>query len=191
MSTHLSPDEFVDAVEGVLIAERRAHVDGCDACRREVEDLRRVMSDVDLTSETPEPSPLFWDHLSQRVRQATGDQAVPARTSWWTSAWRPMVAAAAGLAVIALVLRSRPAPDVGLPDVPVAESAGLIGEAPLDEGPWNVIIGIASASGVDWEDVRQVAKPRAGTVDELISSLTPAERQELARMLRAEIGDVE
>ena len=190
MSTHLSSGEFVDAVEGVLPAERRAHLEGCDACRRDVADLRGVLGDVERTSEVPEPSPLFWQHLSERVRQAVVDEPVPAPHGWWAGAWRPMLGIAAGLVVLALVL-PRSTPDVASPEVTVTENAGLVGEAPVDDGTWDLIAGIASASGLAWEEVQQVARPRAGTADALISTLTPAERSELARMLRAEIGDEE
>jgi hypothetical protein len=191
MTTHLSSGEFVDAVEGVLPAERRTHLEGCDACRRDVDELRGVLGDVECTSEIPEPSPLFWQHFSERVRQATVDEPVPAPRGWWAGAWRPMVAAAAGLVVLVIVVMPRSTPDVALPEVTVTENASLVGEAPVDDGTWDLIAGIASASGLAWEDVQQVARPRTGTADALISTLTPAERSELARMLRAEIGDVE
>jgi hypothetical protein len=191
MSTHLSSREFVDAVEGVLAADRRVHLESCDACRRDVDDLRRVLSDVERTSEVPEPSPLFWQHFSERVRHATSEEPVPAPRGWWAGAWRPLVAAAAGVVVLALVVTPRSTPDVVPPAVPVTESAAAIDDAPADDGTWDLLAGIASTSGLAWEDVQQVARPRPGTADALISTLTPAERAELARMLRAEIGEVE
>ena len=46
------------------------------------------------------------------------------------------------------------------------------------------------ASTLSYEDVRQVAAPRAGTADDMIEQLTPAEREALARMLHAGMGDV-
>ena len=191
MSTHLSSNEFVDALERALPAERREHLEACDGCRRQLEELRVVLGDVEDASGIPEPSPLFWPHFAERVRQATSTEPVVAPRSWWISAWRPLAAAAAGLGVLALFLVPRSSPTVAPPEVTVSESAGLVGEVSFDDGAWEDVMGIASTSGLPWEDVEQVARPRAGTADALISTLTPAERQELARMLRAEIGDVE
>ena len=59
----------------------------------------------------------------------------------------------------------------------------------VDDAPWDLFMSLAST--LSYEDVRQVAAPRAGTADEMIQQLTPAEREALARMIHAGIGDVE
>ncbi|MCC7177846.1 MAG: hypothetical protein IT177_05580 [Acidobacteria bacterium] len=66
---HLTPDELIDAAEGTLDVERQHHVDTCEACRGEAEALRALLREA-TGMRLPEPSPLFWDHFSARVRAA-------------------------------------------------------------------------------------------------------------------------
>ena len=62
---HLTPEELIDVAEGGPAAP---HLQTCEACRHQIVTLRATMSAVaDL--EVPEPSPLFWAHLSQQVRR--------------------------------------------------------------------------------------------------------------------------
>ena len=94
MSAHLSTQEFVDALEGTLPDTRKAHLSGCEICAREVAELTGVTQDARLAGEQPEPSPLFWDHFSARVRAATAGEAIRP-LSWWDRNWRPLVALSA------------------------------------------------------------------------------------------------
>src|SRR6185295_18015495 len=89
MTQHLSPQEFVDAADGVLTAARRDHADACESCHEHIAALRQLMTDVDLATEVPEPSPLFWDHFSQRVRAATRAESPAPEMAWWRS-WRSL-----------------------------------------------------------------------------------------------------
>ena len=65
---HLTSAEFVDLAEGARDAASAPHLAECDRCRRELADVRRMMAAAGA-SDVPEPSPLFWDHLSARVRE--------------------------------------------------------------------------------------------------------------------------
>src|SRR5262245_49777261 len=78
---HLSPDELIDAMEGVLDAERRAHLDVCEECRRQFEDLASVLSEAKQAS-VPEPSPLFWNHFSARVNEGIDRETTSAWPEW-------------------------------------------------------------------------------------------------------------
>ena len=65
---HLTESEMVDLLDATLAPGRRAHLDACDACRTTADGLRAVLArsaDVAI----PEPSPLFWEHFSARVRE--------------------------------------------------------------------------------------------------------------------------
>jgi hypothetical protein len=65
---HLSEAELVDVAEGTDLQGASAHLAACDDCRGQVATLRAMMSAArDVT--VPEPSPLFWEHLSARVRE--------------------------------------------------------------------------------------------------------------------------
>ena len=66
---HLTSDELLDAVEGVLGAEGQAHLSSCEKCQRQSADLSNVLGEARQVS-VPEPSPLFWQHFSQRVAVA-------------------------------------------------------------------------------------------------------------------------
>jgi len=117
------------------------------------------------------------------VREAT-TAAPPAKPSWWVSSWRPVAAVLAGAGAIALVLVMRPVPTA--PPSPEPVTAQAVAESPLDQGSWDLVMGIASGLSID--DVESVATPRAGTVDAAMNDLSPAQRAQLARMLQAEIG---
>lgn len=82
MSTHLRSQEFVDALDGALAPDRLEHLDGCGACRAELAAMQSVMIDVRPAGGVPDPSPLFWDHFSERVRQATAADPVPDPAPW-------------------------------------------------------------------------------------------------------------
>jgi hypothetical protein len=75
---HLKPEELVDLAEGTIAEASVPHLATCAACRGQLEMLRAMEArarDFDV----PEPSPLFWDHLSSRVQEAiAADSAQPA-----------------------------------------------------------------------------------------------------------------
>ena len=128
---------------------------------------------------------MFWDHFSERVRQATAAESMPAATRWWSGWWSPVGALAGALGVIALVVLLRPTPqvpsDLGAP----VESAAL--QMTPDDGSWGLVVGLAAE--LDHADVREVAAPAAGTVDTLLDELTKAQREALVRLLQKEMGD--
>jgi hypothetical protein len=106
---HLNAVELIDVAEGTRSEASVPHLASCDACRRQLTDMRAMMSTV-AAVEVPEPSPLFWDHLSQRVRNAVAED-VP-RRSWQDAAtWRrllmPLSAVAVASLIVAMVLSSR------------------------------------------------------------------------------------
>lgn len=190
MSTHLRPEELVDAVEGTLDRARAAHAAGCLTCADEIARLTLLMRDVEAAGVVPEPSPLFWDHLTARVRREAETPARAAR--WWSPSARSTFGlAATALAAIALMLIVRPPTprDARAPTDVARTAATDIWLPPLEESPWDVMLGLAG--DLSWEDVNQAAMPRTGTADTLIEELTPAEREQFVRLLRREIGDLE
>ena len=68
--THLTPDELIDAVEGTL-GGRSAGTPRRRATRAGASwpSLSARLGDAKQAS-VPEPSPLFWQHFSERVRTA-------------------------------------------------------------------------------------------------------------------------
>ena len=117
--THLSSQELVALAEGGLSADRAAHLDACDRCRDEANDLRAVMSGVQ-EAEVPEPSPLFWEHLSRRVSDAVASSDTPTRrvaVGWrsWHSGHLRTVVASATVVTMALALSGTSPLAVALP----------------------------------------------------------------------------
>jgi hypothetical protein len=189
MTKHLAPPEIVDALEGTLDLTRQAHVDGCATCEREVQALRDVRRQVARSVEMHEPSPLFWTHFSERVAAATRNLEAAAEPRW--QRWlRPLLPVAA-MAIVALMIlnpRESAPPTAEVAEVTTIAAADDLALAPVDDS-WDLIVTLASTLGP--EAVRDVAMPRPGAADELIEALTPEERDEFLRLLKAGIGSVE
>jgi hypothetical protein len=194
MTQHLSPQELVDAADGALAAARLDHLDACGACREEFAALRELMSDVDLAADVPEPSPLFWDHFSQRVRSATGPRVPVADLAWWQS-WRTLSLGAllsAAVMLIALQVRQVPASAPRAPEAIAAASNVPVDANDLiaaDDGSWDLMV--MMASNLSSEELRHVAAPMTGVADTTASDLTPAQQKELVRLIQREMGGAE
>jgi hypothetical protein len=189
--THLSESEFVDFAEGGLPGSRSTHLDCCAACRRQAADVRAAL-DAATAVTVPEPSPLFWDHLSARVRQGIAEQP-DVRQPWW----RPRVVAVLGCAAVAVVVvaiasrelprRVPPMP----PSNPSPVTATVIppganepsGEPASTDAAWALLR--AAASDMELDDASAAGLTvRPGAVDKAVLDLTPAERDALGRLLQ-------
>jgi len=176
---HLSPTELLDAVEVAPPAKARLHLESCAECREEVAELRRVLvatRHVDI----PEPSPMFWDRLSDRVRIAiAAEPEAPRRDSRWLQ-W-PTLVPLAGLAVLVLALVATVA------DRSDTEREGV--SVTIDAAPDSVWTLMAELVGpLDVETAQEAgiaASP--GAADEFVLQLTATEREELVRLLRQEL----
>lgn len=187
--THLSSAEFVDLAEGVRAEASAPHLSECDRCRRELADLREVMGAA-TSPAIPEPSPLFWDHLSARVLEAVRQEESvapdrPVRVAMFNSWW---IRAAAGVAVSALVfavavtLRSRPEP----PSTPPLELPALV--TPVDDTSLDLVADFGGT--LDWDDLREqmAVSTHPGVLDAGVGALDAGERQELERLLKQELA---
>lgn len=197
---HLTSEEFVDVVEGTLSERRAAHVVTCGACARQAE-LLRSAAEAARVQEVPEPSPLFWDHLSRRVRDAV-EAGPPAwvrhRGHAWLS-WRAAVPVALGVMLVAVVVdRARHRkPTPAERDVSAVASQGV----PTDETPtggegmidralgdqWEIVAAVAEQ--IEWDELDHavVAVP-PGAADLALEELSLDERRELARLLEAALA---
>jgi hypothetical protein len=192
--------EFVDFAEGTLAGERAAHLETCAECRAQAENVAAALREVSAV-EIPEPSPLFWEHFSARVREQVAHDT-PERAGWWTSlgvrALVPLVAAfAVMVAVFSVALLPRiarqPVVSGGLASSHAAVDANLSADAdsagPVDEKNaevWDVLTAAASDIGVDdAHSAGMTARP--GTVDHAVTHLSQAELTELGRLLQTEL----
>jgi hypothetical protein len=195
---HLSSVEFVDLLDGVRSRASEQHLSECDRCRGEFAGLRE-MRDAATSTDVPEPSPLFWEHLSARVHEAVA-QEVPApgersgRVSLFGGWW---VRAAAGIAVSALViaaavtLGSRPDAPRPLPP-PARAQPDPAALTPLqglpDDGSFELVAGFGGT--LDWDDLREqmAVSAHAGRLDGGVDELDGGERRELERLLKEELA---
>jgi hypothetical protein len=181
MTNHLRPDEFVDAMDGALSTARGAHLNSCAECRAELDGLLSVQREAHADA-AHEPSPLFWDHFSARVREITVHEK---RTPypWWRAGWQPIAALTVAAAAVVLVLQMRSTPAV----VPSALTPVTLTTEFEDDGSWDIVMGLASE--IAWDDIREAVTPAAGAADAAIEELTSAQREALVRLLKQEIGE--
>src|SRR5256885_5364116 len=111
---HLQPDELVDVAEGARTEQSVPHLASCELCRHQLAELKALMSAA-AEVEVPEPSPLFWDHFSARVREAVAAEGAP-RRSFWT--WPRLVVPAVAVGLASLLLAVALSTDRATPPAP-------------------------------------------------------------------------
>jgi hypothetical protein len=181
--THLSPSEFVDFVDRTLPVARSAHVASCAACRRQAEDVRGALRAA-RGSEVPEPSPLFWDHLSARIRNEIAGVRTP-QARWWLRPVPVLSWSIGALLVAVLVVRQLPQ-RVQSPVSPEGSVAADVQSNAADDPAWDLLV--SAADDLPLEDVHASGLGvRAATVDSAVQELSPTEREELGRLLQDEL----
>jgi len=192
--THLSELEIVDQIEGALPPARAAHIADCSVCRAKIEQITEALARAHAV-EIPEPSPLFWEHFSSRIRKEIAEAPEPGSSGLpWaqTLSWQWLAASL----VVALLLGAGAwrLTTTRAPDTPatVASSAPLNADDPssVDAGTdadqaWALVQSLADE--VEWSDsVTADLAVRPGWVDRAALDLTSEERKELLRLLKAE-----
>ena len=179
--THLNAQEFVEYVE--------------DGLRGVVREARELV--------VPEPSPLFWDHLSRRITRAVEGSAPPVSLGWRVRLF-PVTATAAAIALAAVVgisvLRDsgNGAGDVVVSDggsmemrpAGSSEASGEVAVASTQvdtEADWTLVLRMAET--VEWEetDTDALLVDRQ-MLDGAVLRLSAEERRELTRLLDAELS---
>jgi hypothetical protein len=191
---HLSAGQLIDALEGLP----PAHLETCASCRARLEELQATMAAAESVG-VPEPSPLFWQHFSRRVHEATARESVG--PSGWLSRllfhgpwW--VVTGAAAVAVLAVfvgVRELRPAP---VRNAVASASEALTADGIDVPGPTDNLVDDSSlsfvadlAAGLDWDGFGEAGlTPAIGGVDRALDQLSDGERDELRRLLAVEIG---
>ena len=188
--SHLTRDELVDLAEGILPSARRAHVDSCPACREQGEELSALLGDARAVV-VAEPSPLFWEHFSGRVRQAIAEEPV-APLAWPRWLQWPVLVPVAGLALLVLALVTavpQPSPVESL----VAENhpeRAAAADADAEVAVDSAFAFILESVGPLDLDTAQEAGIASGpgSADRAALHLTADEQDELVRLLQAELA---
>lgn len=194
MTTHLTSQEVIDALDGTLGLARQAHLDTCGTCARAVAALRLTEEAAEESADVPEPSPLFWAHFSNRVREATNELPIE-RAPWWSRFWQPALALGAIGAVTLMVMTVSRAPEApaGAGSPVIASMAPATDDVlALDNDAWTLMLEIAgTVPADDFDAVADVAMPRPGTADRMIETLTPQQRETFLKLLKSEMGTLE
>lgn len=195
---HLSDEQFAHVLEGDASIEVRAHVEACETCRTMVEAARAAWHTA-AAVDVPEPSPLFWDHLSARVREEIDREPAQETSAWrqWLSlsgssprGW-VAVAGALGVAVLVAAVAMRPSPPIG-PNIPNSlamspEPNAEIELAAFDgaiDQQWELMMDVAA--DVELDD--SALGLGTGPVDQAWEELSDEERGEVATWLRQELA---
>lgn len=178
MTAHLSPEDFVAALERTPDGPAAAHLESCITCRDALASLRASWHEV-ADAEVPEPSPLFWDHFAARVRGATGD-LTPVVSPWSTPRLIWMAGTAAAVLVLIAGLVWRVTPDV---DSTVADRtpAGITREANVG---FDDVADMFEAMPAEEADA--FAPPGAATWA-MVDDLTDEERAAFVRLIEQQM----
>jgi hypothetical protein len=200
---HPSRDELLAIAESPGPVPAGHHVAACEACRREIAAMRALLADVREVP-VPEPSPLFWDHLSARVRDAVsgetpGERAdAPVRHGLRglraALRWPMAVASTAAMALVLLVVTGRDARSPnGVPAAPVPGAAGEATDTtPIENGElagedWAFVAD--AAESVTYDEVSRLSDAVGpGAAESVITRLTSDEQRELVKLIEAELG---
>ena len=193
---HLKDDELVDLAEGARPESSAPHLASCEQCRRQVRDLRAMMS-VAADVEAPEPSPLYWDHLSARVREAVATEAAARRPWLDEAAWRrvlmPAWAAVVASIIIVVALSSRlmapppsPVPSVAA-IVEDTEVVDLWNEPAADDDESLTLVASLSA-GLDLEAAGEAGLAARGSAEHAVTHMDDDDLRELRRLLTQELA---
>jgi hypothetical protein len=192
---HLKDDELVDLAEGARRESSEPHLASCEQCLRQVRDMRAMMS-VAAAVDVPEPSPLFWDHLSARVRDTVATKASPRRPWRDMAAWRrvlmPASAAAVGALIIVVALGSRlmappPSPASSAAVVEEAEAFDLWNDPASDDDESLTLMASLNA-GLDLEGAGDADLAARGSAEHAVTHMDPDDLRELQRLLTQELS---
>jgi hypothetical protein len=192
---HLEDEQLVDLAEGTLPESAAPHLASCERCRRQLREMRAMISaagEVDAR----EPSPLYWDHLSARVREAVASDAAP-RQPWASLAsWRrlavPAWAAAAASIVIVVALAPRVAnppssSSLPVPGMATAATVDVWNDPASDDDDSLMLMGTLSA-GFDFDAERQAGLAARGSAEHAVTHMDGDDLRELQRLLTQELA---
>ena len=198
---HLNVDELIDLAEGTQPEASAPHLAGCDRCREQLGELRAMLSTVEAaTIDVPEPSPLFWDHLSERVRVAVSADEIPRRSWLDAMAWRrllmPLSAFGVASLLLALALGSRTMAPVRVVHQPLAPAAAAaVSGAPAELMPDSVsaddvsLMLVASLTEhLDLDAASEAGLAPGGSAEHAVTHMSDDDLRELRRVLKEELA---
>ena len=193
---HLNTDELVDLAEGTRPESSVPHLVSCATCRQQLADARAMMS-VAADVQVPEPSPLFWDHFSDRVRQALAAEPAPRRSWIGAMGWPRLLTVASfamGALVVAVLVSSRgsapsgPAPDTALtPAIADARPASDLLEPATPPDDPSLTLVAALTADMDWDTAEAAGLAVHGSAEHAVTHLNDEDLRVLRRLLAEEL----
>jgi hypothetical protein len=199
---HLNADELVDLAEGARPESSAPHLAACGRCRAQLADLRAMMSAV-ADVEAPAPSPLFWDHFSQRVHDAVAAEEPDARLK----GSRPFVPRARAfvlellgaravqtsvVAIAAFVVLFAFNSRVMAPHAPaVAQPPPLVARdllSDMPEGDASLSLVATLAASLDADTAGESGLAHLGSAEHAVTHMNDSELRELHRLLQEEMA---
>ena len=200
---HLNAGELVDIAEGTRPESAAPHLAACEPCRAQLSGLRAMMAAAKAI-DVPEPSPLFWDHLSSRVSEAVAQDAGPRR--WWLSGlpWKrgalgPVeIMAVAALLIVAVITSRALAPAPLAPPAPIGVAVSpqatvadagreLLAELAPESDPSLTLVA-SLTDDVDLETAREAGLTPRGSAEHAVTHMSDGELRELGRLLKEELA---
>jgi hypothetical protein len=200
---HLNAEQLIDIAEGTRSESAAPHLAACAPCRAQLSELRAMMSAAN-EADVPEPSPLFWDHLSSRVSAAVAAEPASRPSPSWVERLMAVRAYAfvtvAATVLIAAAISSRvqaPAPllppaaigvTVSPPQtVPVADARPeLLSDVTPDDPSLTLVASLTD--DLDLETAREAGLAPRGSADHAVTHLSDGELNELGRLLKEELA---
>jgi hypothetical protein len=198
---HLRADELVDIAEGTREEAAAPHLAACPRCRAQLAALRATIAAV-VEVDLPEPSPLFWNRLSERVHDAVAAERDERRDwgrwvrglAWRRAAFEPIAVVALVVLAVVVVFRGlMPAsPPATAPAVPAAAplAASDAADPSLDNDPSLTLVAALAANLDEPPDLDGGGAPLAniGRADHAVTHMNGAELRELHRILQDEMS---
>jgi hypothetical protein len=186
--SHLSPSEFVDLLEGQLPIERARHASSCGVCRSQVEELREALR-RSASVPPPEPSPIFWNHFSNRVREGITEPA-GRRFDWLFLSRRLAFALALVLVLATIGWRLWPVQRTTDRREELATTNGAASlnpeSDPAADRAWEEVR--AAAENIAWDDVQEVGiVGTPGSAERAILNLSDSEQRQLMSLIEEEL----
>jgi hypothetical protein len=189
VTSHLSPAEGIDALDGALSPNRRAHLDECPRCRALVVSYRQFLepgTEVVASYGTEEHERLaaFRERLAGADRRGRCGRTRTARVWLPRLAWGGAVAAAVVAGLVAFVPHRVPSGAAAPRAMPAVAPLEASADVESDHA-WTLLTTVGG--DLDEESAVDALHPAPDTVDEAVGELDPDERAVLAALLRDEL----
>jgi hypothetical protein len=191
---HLTAEQLIDLAEGVRPASSVPHLQSCETCRKSLADLRATLSAAS-SLDVPEPSPLFWDHLSARVHDAVEAEDAAGSSAFGRWSWlrvSPVWMGALAVIALATVIATRggrPEEPVSAPAVPTASAVEPIVDTLGGGDDPSLSLMADLAADLDWDAASEAGlTTHVGVDNDALTDLSEGERRVLNQLLNGELA---